>query len=260
MCLPTPSPDILENNLTDFLNRWKYISYKNISVLSVKALKEIENLRVHIKKCCLSGLPKGCGSERNEKMHKCVRQALTRGRMGVFLAVSLISSFLYTWNEKQKHSKDSSDGNVFRPLISRKSELLGRPITDETFGIGVSENRPLFLDSLSNIHIKNVKLLPVGSRLICYNSSDSEDECESNPLLFNSVAYKDLLIRANNIFILKEKTQSFGSSLPSMTSFIPPDIPLFVALCFSSSASRELMTTKHLAIKLSHIHHQCICL
>jgi hypothetical protein len=43
----------MEGNLNDFLNSWKDISYDYVPVLSTKALKEIENLRCHIKKGCL---------------------------------------------------------------------------------------------------------------------------------------------------------------------------------------------------------------
>ena len=43
--LPTPSPQIILDNIKKFLTTWKDISHGNQAVLTVAAIKEIENLR-----------------------------------------------------------------------------------------------------------------------------------------------------------------------------------------------------------------------
>jgi hypothetical protein len=220
----------MEGNLNDFLNSWKDICYDNVPVLSTKALKEIENLRCHIKKGCLSSLPPGGGSERNENMHKYIKQAVSRGRMGVLLAVSLISSFLYTWNEKRQDSKHFKKTNTVRPLISRKSELINdaRPITNETFGIGVSKGEPVLLDSVQlpykECEADGFLALLENESLVDSQDDESEDDESDSTFITkffkDSSEFTDLLTQANNLFILREGIQSFGNRLTVNTSHI----------------------------------------
>lgn len=138
--LPTPSPQVILQNINKFLKTWKNVSHVNQAVLSTAALKEIEKLKKHIKKGCLSYIPEGCGSERNENLHKCIRQAASKGRIGVGLAVSLITSF---WNEKRAAKIKGSKAKSFPPISTRTNELLNSKtgLTKEKFGIGVSKQR-----------------------------------------------------------------------------------------------------------------------
>ena len=68
--LPTPTPDILEKPLDQFLHRWRESEYNENKLLSAAAIKEVENIRLHIKKGCLSGIKPGRGTNRNENLHK----------------------------------------------------------------------------------------------------------------------------------------------------------------------------------------------
>ena len=64
----TPSPDIIQQNLNEFLSKWKTVKYKDMPVLTEKALKEISKLEKHIEKGCLSFIPCGIGTNKNENM------------------------------------------------------------------------------------------------------------------------------------------------------------------------------------------------
>ncbi|KAJ7376501.1 hypothetical protein OS493_034237 [Desmophyllum pertusum] len=92
----------------------------------------------------------GCGSERNENLHKCLQQAASKGRIGVALAVALLTSFLYKWNEKQAAKRKGSKSKVLPPITSRKAELLNGEtgLTKEKFGIGISKERT---DSMASL-------------------------------------------------------------------------------------------------------------
>ena len=68
--LSTPSPSILESNDNKFVQHWTDSEYEGKKVLSTAALKEIENIRVHIRKGCLSGIQPGRGTNWNENLHK----------------------------------------------------------------------------------------------------------------------------------------------------------------------------------------------
>lgn len=59
----TPKKEKLERNLNSFIERWTNVPS---SPLTNTTLSEIEHLRCHIVKGCLSNIPAGYGTERNE--------------------------------------------------------------------------------------------------------------------------------------------------------------------------------------------------
>ena len=97
---PTPAPDVMEANLDSFFKRWEHSEYKGQKVLSAAALKEIKNIRVHIKKGCLSGIPPGRGTNRNENLHKDLNKIMSCSKYGVELAYSLLTVILFNHNER----------------------------------------------------------------------------------------------------------------------------------------------------------------
>ena len=65
--LPTPAPEEILRNLNNFITKWA--SYKNSSgarVISKSIEKELKNIECHVRKGCLSHIPPGCGTTRNE--------------------------------------------------------------------------------------------------------------------------------------------------------------------------------------------------
>ena len=55
-----------KKNLNSFIERWSNVPY---IPLTEATFIEIENLRKHIQKGCLSEIPPGCGTERSEGLH-----------------------------------------------------------------------------------------------------------------------------------------------------------------------------------------------
>jgi len=80
----TPEPEILMQNLKKFEREWKDVKDDNgHSVLNSDALKEIKNIKVHILKGCLSDIPPGCGTNRNEGLNKHLNEFLSTNKIGV---------------------------------------------------------------------------------------------------------------------------------------------------------------------------------
>ena len=52
----TPQPEIMKQNLTNFLDKWKQVNFKGWFVINKKVLKEFENLGNHVTNGCLSGI------------------------------------------------------------------------------------------------------------------------------------------------------------------------------------------------------------
>ena len=73
---------------------------EGIEILTPAALREIKCLLVQIRKGCLSGIPPGHGTNRNERLHRDLNRCFGQRRYGVELAYGLISSILFEHNEK----------------------------------------------------------------------------------------------------------------------------------------------------------------
>ena len=95
---PTPPSDKMEKNLQDFLKKWSSELLEDMKVLPDKAVTEISKVVKHVKLGCLSGIPPGIGTNRNENIHKRLRKWLKKDRIGVALAVVLLATVFYKLN------------------------------------------------------------------------------------------------------------------------------------------------------------------
>lgn len=68
-------------------------------MLNEKCLKEIQNLKSHIIKGCLSGIPSGMGTNRNEALHKNINPYFSQSRLSVHMAYALLSLLFHCHNE-----------------------------------------------------------------------------------------------------------------------------------------------------------------
>jgi hypothetical protein len=132
----TPSPVVLEGNLDNFNHEWKKAEYNKQPILNDSVLKEMENIRVHMRKGCLSGIRPGCGTNRNEELHRNLNSVMSASRYGVELAYGLFTTFFFKHNEK-KASK--WDHRVANPIEFYKILLAGGPLTSEKFGLHFKE-------------------------------------------------------------------------------------------------------------------------
>ena len=90
----TPSSGEMLENLKCFLLKWKDIKHvDDEDVLTASAVHEIDCFKKHIKKGCLSDIPPGCGSEKNENLHKNLRHIIARSRLGIESALVLFTIF-----------------------------------------------------------------------------------------------------------------------------------------------------------------------
>ncbi len=96
-------------NLDLFIHRWTNISHEGTPVLSIAALHEIEKLKIHIKKDCLSDISVGCGTNRNEAFHRYIRTFFHRSRVGILVAYALMMVIIYQFN--------SMDGTPRKKLV-----------------------------------------------------------------------------------------------------------------------------------------------
>ncbi len=84
---PTPTPNIILKNIEQFIFKWITVKHDDgTDVLSKTVLMEIENLKRHIKKGCLSGIDVGCGTNRDERLHREMNKIFKTQSIGAELA------------------------------------------------------------------------------------------------------------------------------------------------------------------------------
>ena len=114
----TADSDTILLNMDQFVMKWKECE----KMLNVPAMKEIESLKVHVKKGCLSGLPIGAGTNKNERLHRHLRPHFSHTRLGLPMALSCMTIILHQYNEKKlgaaspavSHCQYEDDENQFR--------------------------------------------------------------------------------------------------------------------------------------------------
>ena len=98
--LPTPEATAIAEKLETFTARWK-------TELSQKTLKEITNLKKHIDKGCLSGIPPGMVTNRNEVLHKTINPYFNKATLGVRGAYAILCLLFYLHNKKKSADDDN---------------------------------------------------------------------------------------------------------------------------------------------------------
>ena len=107
--MATPSQAVILENLDNFSKRWSaFLSLDGMN----RARLEIDHLRAHISKGCLSDLKPGEGTESNERLHNTLNKSLLCGAttVGPELAIAIISLIFYAINCKRdgrKHEQNS---------------------------------------------------------------------------------------------------------------------------------------------------------
>lgn len=197
---PTPGPETMNRQLDSFVLTWKDIRFEEKSVLPLQALKEIENLRKHINANCLSNIPPGCGTERNENLHKCLRQSASKVRIGVHLVVALFTTFLYVWNEKRKSGAVGKKLKVV-PAIESTHQA---DKADEKFGVGVSSQRSFNTDD----DMMPVSYCDMISNCIWDDEEQNlEDLLDSSDFKMDKDNVKGILDRAMNLSAVTESVE-----------------------------------------------------
>ena len=107
----TPNKEKIESNLNSFMERWTNIPS---SPLTDSTLLEIDLMRGHIAKGCLSGIPAGLGTERNEQLHRLLNRSLISGatRISTELAIALLTVLLHYHSKKASASTHSCNKRI----------------------------------------------------------------------------------------------------------------------------------------------------
>lgn len=128
--LPTPTSDVLRQTLDAFIMKWQGAEVQGSYILNDKAKKELKSLRRHILQGCLSNIPPRAGTNRNETIHRCINPFFRRYRMGIPLAVALLTILFHHHNQKS-----GSGSSILSARASYKQDCNGAEQSHARFGI-----------------------------------------------------------------------------------------------------------------------------
>ena len=113
--LNTPAPHVILRKMEAFEEKWINVADQdNRKVFSTETKRAISNLKKHIMYGCLSDIPPGCGTNRNERFHCHMNSLVRRSRIGVLLAYALLSVVMYSHNSSAKIKGKT----LVRPIIA----------------------------------------------------------------------------------------------------------------------------------------------
>ena len=131
--LPTPHKDTLLKNIENFISKWKDVSTHDWHIINEKTMQELTSLKAHIQRGCLSEINPSCGTNKNENLHKNINPFFSRCRMGIPLALALLSILFHHHNLKVS----KCDGSVLSILSAKAKYQIPKlqTTTPEEFGI-----------------------------------------------------------------------------------------------------------------------------
>ena len=128
----TPPPTVMLSKLSEFITRWKDIVDDNgVNLFKSDTFNALDNIKRHISAGCLSGIPPGGGTNRNERLHGHINSFFNRSRIGILLAYALLTTIFHSHNSSLKFAGKV----VVRPIVA--SPLQATPTITDIKPIGI---------------------------------------------------------------------------------------------------------------------------
>ena len=200
---PTPPSDKMEKNLHEFLKKWSSELLDDIKVLPDKAVTEISKVMKHVKLGCLSGIPPGIGTNRNENIHKRLRKWLKKDRIGVALAVALLATVFYKLNICDM-KENGHEQRICSPVSQWFHTFLasGKCPSSEKFGIGNN------VSHLSSFTDESESLNSISDNLDIEFGDENVSSCESD----SEEEYENVTLQSQEIIINRASTMAHIAS------------------------------------------------
>lgn len=131
---PTPSAEKLLDNLDKFMTKWQQNDHEKATVFKPETVSALQRLRQHMQLGCLSNIPVGAGTNRNERLHQHLGSYFNRSKIGVLLAYALLNVILHSHNASTR----VSGKQVSRPISAspfRAAQTAVQSVTVKPMGI-----------------------------------------------------------------------------------------------------------------------------
>ncbi len=235
--LPTPDKDTLLKNIDLFLIKWKDADMNGQKILTDQVLKQISSLKCHIQQGCLSNIGIGCGTNRNENLHRSINPFFSRCRMGIPLAMALLTILFH------KHNLKMSNGQA---IFSARAQC--KRSSDESttyFGI-MKKTMDINIDNwIFGSHLKNMPSISI----------DDVAEFDIDPDLEEIVTPNDvfmLLHTSSNLVKIAQNMQQQTKSSAMLNQKMIPFMSSVSCLFESVNASADIEEHKKRLLDTMH--------
>lgn len=117
----TPPPREITPKLTEWCQKWKHMSDSSGNKIWTSATDgAVEHLQKHVTAGCLSALPPGGGTNKNERFHRFLNSFFNKSKIGILLAYALMTVLIHTHNVQMI----VSGRRIISPIIVNPCELL----------------------------------------------------------------------------------------------------------------------------------------
>lgn len=206
----TPPPDVITENIDAYVNGWKEIIEGTERVLTLAAQRQIVQLRSHIEAGCLSEIPVCAGSETVKDLQEILKPVLERKFLNADMALALISTLLYVWNERR--ANQTPVGAVVRPITKYRGtlEVSDYVPTPERFGIikpDDDEGNDLLSSASYSFDVLALQCLILDA---FDDKREADLETKDGESRLSEAALKKVIARASNLMSVWEllKTQA----------------------------------------------------
>ncbi len=173
---PTPTHEVLLQQLESFVQAWDTAGFQGSPVLNEACKREVRNIKKHIACGCLSGIRPGRGTNRNENLHKNLNSLMGSSRYGVELANALIATCLHKHN--MKRSSTPSTPVTLHQCTSLSTESFGLACTAQLSTVAAQENElnELYIhNSGSELLLCRLHSLNTAVQLNCEEAGDDNE-------------------------------------------------------------------------------------
>ena len=248
--LSTPDSSVMSTNLDSFVRKWEACTHGEWNIITENTKKEVSSLKKHAMKGCLSDIPVGAGTTRNEAFHRILNTHFGRlSRIGIPLALALLTVLIYQHNCKLQ---EKVTGEPQLPLSLLKERFSSSDASIECFGV-VSKTNPED-DDTSWITCKFSELeSKIDSTMNVISLSDEVAELIAIQDLFQLIQNACSLVQLADT--MKKVTSNSPIFKPALVPFMTSVSNVILSKCqeLSSSTTSEV---EHLN-RLSHLISAC---
>jgi len=127
----SPCSSKLFSNLENFMTKWLDAEYDGNKIITDKVRTQINALKLHIQRGCLSNIEVGGGTNLNEALHRCINPHFKHaGRIGLPLAFALLSILFYKYIVKNSSSNEVTFIAANTSVVTQST-----PTSNSPFGI-----------------------------------------------------------------------------------------------------------------------------
>jgi len=206
--MTTPASSVLLNNIENFVMKWQAAEHEDCKILTDKVMGQIDALKSHVRRDCLSNIECCGGTNLNEALHCTINPHFKHvGRIGLPLAFALLSILFYNYNIRRMPKDDIMSKDITCLASSNLSVLSSR------FGIIQKEE-----NAFQTVITSNIDAMIDCDENLTFQVEEGISTTKVEQIIKNSLCSAAI---ANNLQKLSGKSPIFSQYMMPFMSEVP---------------------------------------